>query len=117
MANWTAHYFSTYPMAQKPWSAFTANDGLVLSNNTHFDTYFVECGYPLSGSYNYATRFLYYGLAALAIITWRKPWIVTTLMASVMSYSAVAAVHAVVLVSFRNRLVENPFEWISADMS
>lgn len=117
MANWTADYFKSYPLAEKPWQAITANDGRVVANNTHFDTYFVECGYPLSGGYNYAARFLYYALAALAIISWRKTWIATTLLASIMTYSATAAVHAVVLVSFRKRLVENPFEWISVDMS
>jgi hypothetical protein len=117
MTNWTADYFKSYPLAEKPWQAIIANDGRVASNNTHFDTYFVECGYPLSGGYSYAPRFLYYALAAMAIITWRKTWIAATILASVMTYSATAAVHAVVLVSFRKRLVENPFEWISVDMS
>ena len=89
-----------------PWNAQTP-DHWVIEDNPLFNTQWVECSYPISGSYGLMPRYLFYFLALFAILKRRSAWIVTAALGSVMTYSATAAIHAIVLVALRTRLIPN----------
>lgn len=82
-------------------------DGWVIpvDGNPLFSTQWVQCSYPISGGYGPTARYLFYILALFAILKRRSAWVVTAALGSVMTYSATAAVHAVVLVVVRTRMI------------
>ena len=81
------------------------SDWWVVRNNSFFNTQWIQCSYPISGSYGPTPRYLFYVLVLLALHKRRSAWIVTAALGSVMTYSATAAIHALVLVSIRTKLI------------
>ena len=81
------------------------SDWWVVRNNSFFNTQWIQCSYPISGSYGPTPRYLFYVLILLALHKRRSAWIVTAALGSVMTYSATAAIHALVLVSMRTKLI------------
>lgn len=79
--------------------------GWVISNSTLFNTQWIDCTYPISGSYGRGPRYLFYALILLAVLERRKTWISGVALASVMTYSATAAIHAFSLVVDRTQMV------------
>lgn len=83
----------------------TTTDLWVIGDNTQFDTQWIECSYPISGSYGPTPRYIFYVLTILAVCYRKSAWIGAAALASVMAYSATAAIHAIVLVAIRTRLI------------
>ena len=81
------------------------SDWWVVRNNSFFNTQWIQCSYPISGSYGPTPRYLFYVLVLLALHKRRSAWIVTAALGSVMTYSATASIHALVLVSIRTKLI------------
>lgn len=80
-------------------------DHWVVENNPVFDTQWVECSYPISGGYGPTPRYIFYSLALFALCMRKRAWVITAALGSVMTYSSTAAVHAIVLVTLRTKLV------------
>ena len=57
----------------------------------------VVCVYPVSGQYGLLPRLLYYALIVFSIVAQQQSWLVVGAIASAMTYSGTAAIHAVVL--------------------
>jgi hypothetical protein len=76
----------------------------VVANNTIFIVERVIASYSLSGSYGLAPRILFYFLILVAVL-WRKSFLITVALGSVMVYSSGAALHAIVLASLTSRMV------------
>lgn len=76
----------------------------VVVNNTIFIVERVIASYSLSGSYGLAPRILFYFLILVAVL-WRKSFLITVALGSVMVYSSGAALHAIVLASLTSRMV------------
>ncbi|KAG6995705.1 hypothetical protein G7Y79_00043g079890 [Physcia stellaris] len=76
-----------------------------VDGNPLFNTQRVQCSYPISGGYGPTPRYLFYILALFAILKRKSAWVVTAALGSVMTYSATAAVHAVVLVVVRTKII------------
>ena len=57
----------------------------------------VACVYPVSGQYGAISRWVYYALLLFGIIAQRETWLIAGALATAMSYSATAAVHAILL--------------------
>ena len=57
----------------------------------------VACVYPVSGQYGAISRWVYYALLLFGIVAQREVWLIAGALATAMSYSATAAVHAVLL--------------------
>ena len=74
-------------------------------NNTMFRTQWIQCCYPISSTYGPTQRYIFYVLAIFTVLMRRSAWIGTAALGSVMVYSATAAVHAIILVALRTRLV------------
>src|SRR5216117_1309916 len=58
----------------------------------------VICVSPMSGTYDFLQRLLFYLLLLFAALTSRQRWLVFGALASAMSYSGAATIHALVLV-------------------
>ena len=74
-------------------------------NNTMFRTQWIECSYPISANYERTPRYIFYALALFTVLMRKSAWIGTAALGSVMAYSATAAVHAIILVALRTKLV------------
>ncbi|KFY81489.1 hypothetical protein V500_11368 [Pseudogymnoascus sp. VKM F-4518 (FW-2643)] len=103
---------SLFPSEEKilPWNYQITSDMWVLDingtrNNPFFRTQFVQCSYPISGGYAPTLRYIFYVLAIASVVARKTSWAVTATLASVMTYSGVAAVHAFVLVIIRQKMV------------
>ncbi|KAJ5108079.1 hypothetical protein N7456_004754 [Penicillium angulare] len=74
-------------------------DGLVSGTayNSTEDIDKVICGYQLSGNYCILNRVLYYALIIFSIIGYSHVWLIAGALASALTYSGTAAVHAVIL--------------------
>lgn len=57
----------------------------------------VICVYPISGQYGLIPRLLFYALLIFAVLARRQSWLVVGAVASALTYSGTAAIHAVVL--------------------
>ena len=65
------------------------------------------CAYPLSGQYEFLQRLLYYVLVVFAIFTQGHLWLSAGALATIMTYSGAAAVHAIILADIsRNSLLD-----------
>ena len=69
----------------------------ITGNNSFFQTQWVQCRYPISGSYGPAPRYIFYAMIILSIFARKTGWITIAAVGSIMAYSATAAIHAVVL--------------------
>ncbi|KAJ5280785.1 hypothetical protein N7478_006157 [Penicillium angulare] len=74
-------------------------DGLVSGSeyNSTEDIDKVICGYQLSGNYCILNRVLYYALIIFSIIGYSHVWLIAGALASALTYSGTAAIHAVIL--------------------
>ena len=81
------------------------SDGWVVANSTLFNTQWIDCSYPISGGYGRGPRYVYYFLVFLAVVVRRKTWTFSVALASVMTYSGAAAVHAIILATIQTDLV------------
>jgi len=54
----------------------------------------VNCAWPISGQYCLLNRILFYVLLVFAVLMRRSPWLVAGALASALSYSGTAAIHA-----------------------
>ena len=57
----------------------------------------VACVYPVSGQYGAISRWVYYALLLFGICAQREVWLIAGALATAMSYSATAALHALLL--------------------
>ena len=57
----------------------------------------VTCIYPLSGQYAPIARYLFYALLLFGIIARRSTWLIAGALATAMTYSGTAAIHALIL--------------------
>ena len=55
------------------------------------------CVYPLSGQYGAIGRWVYYALLLFGIVAQREVWLIAGALATALSYSATAAIHAILL--------------------
>jgi hypothetical protein len=80
-------------------------DGWVIANASLFNTQWINCSYPISGGYGQTPRYLFYALIFFAVVARRKSWIAGVALASVMTYSSIAAIHAFALAVDRTQMV------------
>ncbi|KAF2004251.1 hypothetical protein P154DRAFT_572285 [Amniculicola lignicola CBS 123094] len=69
----------------------------VLSSDYYSGT--VSCNYPISGTYDFLTRILFYVLMLCALLFRRHSWLAIAALGTAMAYSATVAVHALALLS------------------
>jgi hypothetical protein len=69
----------------------------VLSSN--YNSGSIRCAYPISGSYGYLTRVLFYMLLIFALLYRRHTWVAVAALGTAMTYSATTAVHALALLT------------------
>jgi type II secretory pathway pseudopilin PulG len=81
------------------------SDGWVVSNSTLFNTQWIDCNYPTSGGYGRTPRYIFYFLVLFSVLERRRSWLAGIALASVMTYSSTAAVHALALVVGRTRMI------------
>lgn len=63
----------------------------------------VLCVYPVDGQYTFLQRLLFYILMTFGVLARRRKWLVVGALTTAMSYSAAAAIHAMLLVSSPGR--------------
>ncbi|KAI9889928.1 MAG: hypothetical protein M1814_004651 [Vezdaea aestivalis] len=61
----------------------------------------VVCVYPISGQYGLIPRYLYYALLIFAVFSRRTEWLVAGALASALTYSGSAAIHAFAMIIIR----------------
>jgi hypothetical protein len=69
----------------------------LLSDN--YNTQAISCIYPVSGSYDFLTRLLFYFLLFFALLYRRHTWVAVAALGTAMTYSATTAVHALALLT------------------
>ena len=79
----------------------------ISTHSLPFNIQWIQCTYPISGQYGQIPRYVYYCFVVIAVLLRSRTWIATTIMASIMTYSGAAAVHALILVSLRQRLLSS----------
>lgn len=84
----------------------TTQDCWVEGPNLQFNTQWVTCSYPVSGNYGWSPRYIFYGLILFTISMRKAAWIGTAALGSVMTYSATAAIHGVVLFAIRSKIYQ-----------
>ena len=105
MSNLIISLFSSHKDLLPPETHTTDPEGWIVANNPHFNLQWIQCSYPISGQYGPTPRYVYYCLVVIAVLLRSRTWIATAITASVMTFSGVAAVHALVLVCIRQRLL------------
>lgn len=68
-----------------------------LSYNATTDRNQVDCIYPISGQYGFLPRLLYYCLLLFAVLNRKQVWLIAGALASALTYSGTAAIHAFVI--------------------
>ena len=81
------------------------SDGWVIVNSTLFDTQWINCYYPISEGYARTPRTLFYILVFISIVLRGHEWLAGAALASVMTYSSTAAIHALALAVGRRRML------------
>lgn len=76
-----------------------------MANSTLFDSQWIDCSYQISGGYGRGPRYSYYFLVFFAVVARRQTWIASVALASVMTFSGVAVIHAISLAAMRTKLV------------
>jgi hypothetical protein len=69
----------------------------LLSDNYYSQA--VTCVYPISGTYDFLTRILFYLLLFFALLYRRHTWVAVAALGTAMTYSATTAVHALTLLT------------------
>jgi hypothetical protein len=69
----------------------------LLSDNYYSQA--VTCVYPISGTYDFLTRILFYLLLFFALLYRRHTWVAVAALGTAMTYSATTAVHALALLT------------------
>lgn len=92
-----------------PYFNTLGNDWIIGSEwtgqNPYFRTQFVQCFYPVSGSYGSTSRIVYYLAIVIALIARRRiGWLAYAALGLVMTYSSTAAIHALILVIVRKEM-------------
>lgn len=64
------------------------------------------CAWPVSGQYCLLNRVLFYVLLVFAVLMRRSPWLVAGALASALSYSGTAAIHAMGLGWYKATMVQ-----------
>ncbi|PVH97755.1 hypothetical protein DM02DRAFT_616303 [Periconia macrospinosa] len=59
----------------------------------------IHCTYPVSGSYDFLTRILFYCLLLFALLFRRHSWLAVAALGTAMTYSATTAVHGLALLT------------------
>jgi hypothetical protein len=78
-----------------------------LTFNSTLDGDRIMCAYQLSGNYCILNRALYYALICFSVIGHSHVWLIAGALASALTYSSTAAVHAAVLaVATRNGIFD-----------
>lgn len=90
----------SHTMTQDRW---VIGDG-TLGNNTFFRTQWIQCSYPISSGYGHSPRYIFYLLVLVSVVARAKRWIVSVALGSVMIYSSVASIHALVYVIIRENM-------------
>lgn len=77
-------------------------------NDTFDSTNFFSayCAWPVSGQYCLLNRVLFYVLLVFAVLMRRSPWLVAGALASALSYSGTAAIHAMGLGWYKATMVQ-----------
>lgn len=88
-------------------------DRILMVDNPLFKMQVVQCLYPVSGTYSPAQRVVFYLLSLASLVMREDIWIAGTTMGIAMVYSAVAAIHAILMTIVRKRLVPKAAEWVS----
>jgi hypothetical protein len=87
-------------------------------NNSFFRTQAISCSYPINGSYGATSRILYYILAIIGVIFRKESWAANAAIATVMVYSATAAIHAIMLLTITRQMGfdywQRNYEWVLA---
>lgn len=98
--------YSFFPSQERliPYNNFTS-DGWITTNSLLFKAQWIDCSYPISGGYGRGPRYSYYFLVFITVVARRQAWIIGVALASVMTFSGVAAIHAVLLAALRTELV------------
>ena len=81
-----------------------SQDNWILGGNAVFSTQWVTCSYPISATYGPTPRYIFYFLAILTVLMRKSAWVGTAALGSVMTYSATAAIHAIVLLAIRSNM-------------
>ncbi|GME23601.1 putative integral membrane protein [Neofusicoccum parvum] len=80
----------------------------ITGDNHNFSTQWLECIYPISGTYAATPRLIYYVFLLVPFvprIPWlRKSWLREAALTLVMTYSSTTAIHALILVSTWKRM-------------
>lgn len=98
--------YSFFPSQEKIIPAYNATkDDWIIANSTLFDSQWIDCSYPISGGYGRGPRYSYYFLVFFAVVARRQTWIASVALASVMTFSGVAVIHAISLAAMRTKLV------------
>ncbi len=92
-------------------------DGLLDVGPAPFRVEAIQCLYATSGVYAPALRAAFYVLCLLSLCFRRKYWISGVAMGIVMSYSSIAAIHAIVLVWGRKILITGDIEMVTISSS
>jgi hypothetical protein len=67
--------------------------------STNYNSGSVLCVYPISGSYDFLPRILFYMLLLFALLYRRHTWVAVAALGTAMTYSATTAVHAFALLT------------------
>jgi hypothetical protein len=90
----------------------TSNHVLV-TGPAPFQVQEIQCLFATSGRYSPTLRAMFYALSIVSLFLGSEDWIASVSMGYVMVYSTVAAFHAIVMVSMRQRLASRPLELVS----
>ena len=67
----------------------------------------VTCVYPVSGHYAPVSRYVYYTLLLFGIVARHSHWLIAGALATAMTYSGAAAIHAIILAATTNNVVQD----------
>ena len=85
-------------------TSFADTHQWVIENMTYFDTQWIECAYPISGSYSPTPRYIYYAFILIALFGRKSTWLTNAALGLVMTFSSTAAFHGIILAIIRRNL-------------
>ncbi|KAI9766248.1 MAG: hypothetical protein M1840_006662 [Geoglossum simile] len=88
-------------------------DHILITSPAPFRVQEIQCLYATSGRYAPTLRIMFYTLSVVSLFFRTRDWIAGVSMGIVMSYSAVAAIHAIIMVSKRQLLESSKMEMAS----
>lgn len=87
-------------------SATVDMEGYLDSTYNSSNFFDVNCAWPISGQYCILPRALFYVLIVFALVMRRYPWLVAGALASALTYSGTAALHAMGLAWYKAKQIE-----------